>query len=98
MLLQAHRIALRLGQPDVAAFLHSIPAPQLWHWFALNRIDPWTEDRADLRAAIVASVTANASGARRRFSVEDFMPDFDGAPKADTPEAMKALLHSLAKA
>lgn len=34
-------------------------------WAALYRIDPWSEERADLRAAIVASTVANYAGMTR---------------------------------
>jgi hypothetical protein len=47
-------------------------------WWALWQIQPWDEERADRRAAIVAHVIANVNrNAKKRpapFRVEDFMP------------------------
>lgn len=42
-------------------------------------IDPFGEERADLRAGIVASTVANANRAKRgkSFRPKDFMPNFD---------------------
>ncbi len=47
-------------------------------WIALERVDPWGEWRADLRAGIVASTIANVNRGKKdkAFSAQDFMPDF----------------------
>lgn len=50
----------------------------LGEWMALYGIDPWGEQRADLRAGIVASTIANVNRDARRkpepFEATDFMP------------------------
>lgn len=43
---------------------------------ALHSIDPWTEDRADLRSAIIAKqvVDVNIPRGKPRSKLKDFMP------------------------
>ena len=45
-------------------------------FIAFDRIDPWDESRADLRAGIVASVVANVNRGKKTkaFAPRDFMP------------------------
>ena len=45
-------------------------------WIAYDRIDPWDENRADLRAGIIASVIANVNRGKKTkaFTPRDFMP------------------------
>ena len=71
---------------------------ELTEWQALYMIEPLPEDRADLRAGIVASYTV-APHMRRGHkapSPSDILPDYDNPPTMDrveTPEktaAMKA--------
>ena len=48
-------------------------------WLAYSRIEPWGEERADLRAGIVASTIANVNRGKKgkEFSPADFMPKFE---------------------
>lgn len=50
----------------------------LGEWMALYEIDPWGEQRADLRSGIVASTLANIHRDPKRrasaYKPEDFMP------------------------
>ena len=50
-------------------------------WMAYYAVEPFGEERADLRNAIVASTIANAYRDTKRtkkpFSPGDFMPEFD---------------------
>ncbi len=45
-------------------------------FIALDRIDPWGEWRADLRAGIVASTLANVNRGKKTkaYTAKDFMP------------------------
>ena len=54
-------------------------------------MDPWGEERADLRSAIVASVVANANRGKRgkTFKPADFMPQF-GVKEKKTAKELKA--------
>jgi hypothetical protein len=51
---------------------------ELGLWAALWRIEPWGDERADLRSAIVASVLANVNRNPQKrsqpFQPKDFMP------------------------
>ena len=60
--------------------LCEITASEIVEWEALYRIDPWGEDRADLRAAIVAYTFASAHTKKgKKLKLSDFMPDYDKA-------------------
>lgn len=61
---------------------------------AYSQVEPFGEERADLRSAIIACQVANAFGRRKDqkpFEVSDFMPKFD-PPKEQTEEQMKMFL------
>lgn len=55
---------------------------QLLSWREYYAIDPWGEERADVRAAQICSILANANRDPKRhpkpYTVKDFMPDFGG--------------------
>jgi hypothetical protein len=60
---------------------------------AFYHMDPWGEERADLRAGIIASVIANVNRGRRstrRFKPADFMPQFTRTrPRQETGEMIR---------
>lgn len=58
---------------------------QLMEWHAYAEVEPFGEERADLRAGIVASTVANVNIDSRKtkpFAPSDFMPSFGGEPHA----------------
>lgn len=58
-----------------------VSAEEFGEWVALFSAEPWGEERADFRAAIVASTVANCHAqGRKQFKAEDFMPRY-GKPK-----------------
>jgi hypothetical protein len=65
-------------------------------------IDPFGEERSDLRAGIVASTIANANRdskqRRRPYTPQDFMPDFESREESGekSPEEVYALMRSWA--
>ena len=62
-------------------------------------IDPWGDDRADLRQAITSTVMANSHAAKgKTYKVKDFMPDFDKQTKRQTPGQMATVLKAMAGA
>lgn len=69
-------MALRLGYASPARMLSEMRPSELGMWAAFYTVDPWTEERADMRAGIVASTLANVHRGRntRAFSAADFMP------------------------
>ena len=79
--------------------LSRMPLSLFNRWAAYLRVEPRGEDRADLRAAIVACTMANAWRGKnqRAFRVEDFMPDFDKTSREQSPEEMQAILGMVAQ-
>jgi hypothetical protein len=54
-------------------------------------MEPFGEERADLRAGIIASTVANAAtGGRGNFRASDFMPDFE--PRRQSVAEMQSLM------
>ncbi len=64
----------------VEELLHRISSRELAEWMAFYSLEPFGEERADLRAAIIATTVANAARdpkrRRRPFRPADFMPRF----------------------
>ena len=78
-----------LGIASPEALRAAVRPSVLGTWAALYQIDPWGEERADLRSGIVASTVANAMAKKRgggAFKPVDFMPYYE--PPARDPEAM----------
>ncbi len=67
--------------------LQRISSQEISEWIEYYKLEPFGEERADLRAGIVASTTANASRDRRKrrkpFKPNEFMPRFG----TEEPEA-----------
>lgn len=89
------RLALASGywvaNPDSLA--KRMPYRILREWQDYAMLEPFGEERDDLRAAIIASTIANVfRGKRRRpFKPVDFMPQFNLAPpKPPTPDQLFA--------
>lgn len=61
--------------------LARISSRELSEWMAYFELDPFGQERADLRAGIVASTVANTARdpkkRRRQWMPKDFMPQFD---------------------
>lgn len=66
-----------------------MPSTLLTEWMCYYDIDPFGEERADLRSGIVAATIANTNRDKKDkpHKVEDFMPKFE-APEEQTPEQM----------
>ena len=96
----AYRLALELGEADVDGLLERLTWRQLLGWMAYYRLDPWGQERSDLRAGIVASTIANVyRGKRRPLQPKDFMPHFGAkTPRVQTKEQVLSVLMAAAKA
>lgn len=59
--------------------LAEMSSAQFAEWRAYAQIEPFGEDRADLRAGIVASTIANANRGKgqKPFTAQQFMPSFE---------------------
>lgn len=64
----------------VGELLARVSSRELSEWMAYGQLEPFGDERADLRSAIVAAVVANANRdpkrRRRPFKPRDFMPEF----------------------
>ncbi len=65
---------------------------QFAEWRAYHQIEPWGEERADLRAGIIASTIANVNRGKGQkvFTPDDFMPHFNAKPKQPMSEEQMA--------
>jgi hypothetical protein len=59
--------------------LAEISSAQYSEWMAFYRLEPYGEERADLRAGIIASTIANANRGKNQkvFKPSDFIARFD---------------------
>lgn len=73
---------------------------ELGEWIAYYRLEPWGEERADLRAGIVASTIANVhrnpKKQRQPYEAVQFMPDFAGERKQRKKERVLTADESVA--
>jgi hypothetical protein len=78
--------------------LHRMSASELAYWAAYFDQEPWGEERADLRSAIVASTIANVNRGKGRkpFRPRDFMP-FAPREKTALDTKISAAMQSLQK-
>ncbi len=73
----------------------------LREWMAYFEIEPFGEERADLRSAIACMTTAQAMGLKKngggKFSLKDFMPEFGKKQPGNVfdPQAARKLLKKL---
>lgn len=84
----------------VAEMLQRISSAEITEWAAYYMLEPFGEDRADLRSGIIASTVANVNRAEKQepYTPHDFMPKFDEQeePPEDEPEdteQWRELLH-----
>lgn len=71
----AMRLALELGRVDVDGMLDDINERQFSEWRAYDRIQPFGDERQDLRSALGFSAVCNLWGGKTK--VEHFMPFTD---------------------
>ena len=75
--------------------LGEISSAQFAEWMAYSRLEPWGEDRDDLRMGIVASVIANSNRGKGKkpYKPQDFMPNFEPEDEAAAIERIRENLH-----
>ena len=61
-------------------------------WMAYSRLEPWGEERDDLRMGIVASTIANANRGKgqKAFTPDQFMPSFEPETEEQAAERLIA--------
>jgi hypothetical protein len=59
--------------------LSEISSRDFAEWMAYSRLEPWGQDRDDLRMGIIASTIANANRGKgqKAFTPDQFMPSFE---------------------
>ncbi len=82
-----------------AELLNRISCPELSERIAFASIEPFGEVRAEIRAAMIATVMANAWRGKNQapFKITDFMLTFDSKPE-QTMDEMKQILKSFTTA
>lgn len=77
---------------NVDEMLSEITSMQFAEWMAYSTLEPWGEERDDLRMGIVASTIANANRGKntKAYSPQDFMPQFEPEPEDVAIERMIA--------
>jgi|TARA_Y100000310_G_scaffold51927_1_gene47793 hypothetical protein len=79
------------------------PIGEFRDWVAYYQLDPWGEERADLRSGIVASVFSNAiqalirtvarkRGKGKEFKPKDFMPEFGKKRRQSSQQMQQTLM------
>lgn len=91
-------MAREFGITNVDAMLESMSAKAYRRWIAFFSIYGFSDDRADLRSAIVACTVYNMNRGRRSSPKKpiDFMPKF-GPKRRQTPEEMNKKMKMFAK-
>lgn len=59
---------------------------ELAEWQAFYGIDPWGEERSDMRSGTVSATIANCQSGKGKFKASDFMPKFGGEAEAAAPQ------------
>jgi len=80
----------------VAELMERMSAREFDDWRLYAVLEPFGEERADLRMGILASVIANANSDPKKrtkpFDPKDFMPDFAAEPeKPMTPKQLATI-------
>ena len=60
-------------------------------WVAFYKIEPFGEEKADYRNALLCTVIANSNSSKRKFKVTDFMPNYEN-PKMSMSQMQGALM------
>lgn len=79
--------------------LAGISSRLLSEWMLYAQVEPFGEERADLRSAIVASTVANvqrdAKQHREPYTAADFMPRFELPEEPDPEERWRRILQKV---
>lgn len=78
-----------MGEVDVDALLARLSSRQISEWMAYYTLDPFGEERADLRMgmlmALIANVNRDPQKRKEAYTAEEFMPKFGEEYKQDGP-------------
>ena len=101
-----YRLALKAGGRYIVnphALRDEMSGEDWLAWQHYYSLEPWGEERADLRAGMIAAVIAETNRDKKKrhkpYTPADFMPDFDKPPpQPQTPEDQAAILKMWVKA
>jgi hypothetical protein len=76
----------------VDAMLSEMTISEYVHWQAIYSVEPFPEDRADLRTAEQLRMTLITAGVKQLPTITDLIPDWwgDHKPREQTPEQIKS--------
>jgi hypothetical protein len=80
---------MKMGR-TVRELMLSMDAIEFQDWKSVYEADPWSEERADLRAGIIASTVANCLTDKSSWMPSDFMPEYGTQPEPE-PKSMEEL-------
>lgn len=79
----------------MAVLQRRMSSAEFSEWMAYAQIEPFGEERADLRMAILATIIANANRDPKLrpepFEVSDFMPNFEKPEMMSKEDALMAI-------
>jgi hypothetical protein len=93
------KLALALGKTrrELLTGVPGMDSEEVTLWMAMDRVDPFGQERADLRAGIVAANYSNwkRSPDQDRYVPDDYMWKYDGTKgEAQTPEEVDQAIDS----
>lgn len=76
--------------------LSEISSRDFAEWLAYSRLEPWGEERDDLRMGIIAATIANANRGKNQkaYKPADFIPDFE--PESDEQASARIMAQVMA--
>lgn len=80
-----YRLALAMGRPDVADLCSSLSISQIMGWLAYYALEPWGQERADLRVGVISSMLNTALGGKRT-KPEDYILAGQKPKRRKTPQ------------
>lgn len=95
-----YRLTLALGHKSVSEAKDSIDSNEFAHWLAYYKLEPWGEERADLRQAYTSCIIANLflSKGQKAYEVADFMyKSEDGKQKVMSIKEMEMVCRMMAQ-
>lgn len=87
----AYRLALSLGIWNVEEWLNRVSSEQLAGWMAYYNLEPWGENRADLRnGVLISSINHMLVGEKSEAKPEQFVLKFGKSKKKPKQKAQSA--------
>ena len=90
-----------MGEIDPYAMIEDLPASLLAEWRAFYECDPWGEQRADSRVAVLSALTANMNRGKgqKAYEIRDFLlyPPPKPETTGDDAQTLMAKLGHLVK-